>query len=64
MRLALWVTFCGLAAAQDRPFHEAELVFPLEKWHNHASTIVELPGGDEAYLREVSRRVDMILAGE
>jgi hexulose-6-phosphate isomerase len=24
---------------------------------------VELPGGDEAYLREVSRRVDMILAG-
>ncbi|MGH9832780.1 MAG: TIM barrel protein [Blastocatellia bacterium] len=25
---------------------------------------VELPGGDEAYLREVSRRVDLILAGE
>jgi hexulose-6-phosphate isomerase len=25
---------------------------------------VELPGGDEAYLREVSRRVDRILAGE
>ncbi|MFZ4628958.1 MAG: sugar phosphate isomerase/epimerase family protein [Blastocatellia bacterium] len=25
---------------------------------------VELPGGDEAYLREVSRRVDQILAGE
>lgn len=25
---------------------------------------VELPGGDEAYLREVSRRVDMILGGE
>jgi L-ribulose-5-phosphate 3-epimerase len=25
---------------------------------------VELSGGDEAYLREVSRRVDMILAGE
>jgi len=25
---------------------------------------VELPGGDEGYLREVSRRVDMILAGE
>jgi L-ribulose-5-phosphate 3-epimerase len=25
---------------------------------------VELQGGDEAYLREVSRRVDMILAGE
>jgi len=25
---------------------------------------VELPGGDEAYLREVSRRVDLILAGQ
>jgi hexulose-6-phosphate isomerase len=25
---------------------------------------VELPGGDEAYLREVSRRVDRIIAGE
>ena len=25
---------------------------------------VELPGGDERYLREVSRRVDRILAGE
>jgi hexulose-6-phosphate isomerase len=24
---------------------------------------VELPGGDEAYLREVSRRVDLILEG-
>ncbi|RPI17646.1 MAG: sugar phosphate isomerase/epimerase, partial [Acidobacteriales bacterium] len=24
----------------------------------------ELPGGDEAYLREVSRRVDLILSGE
>ena len=24
---------------------------------------VELPGGDEAYLREVSRRVDLILSG-
>ena len=46
MRLALWVTFCGLAAAQDRPFHEAELVFPLEKWHNHSSSVVELPNGD------------------
>jgi hexulose-6-phosphate isomerase len=25
---------------------------------------VELPGGDEAYLREVSRRVDLILEGQ
>ncbi len=34
----------GLAA--EEPFHEAELIFPLEHWHNHASSIVELPGGD------------------
>jgi predicted neuraminidase len=30
----------------DAPFHTASLVFPLEHWHNHASMIVELPGGD------------------
>jgi hypothetical protein len=28
------------------PFHEAELIFPLESWHNHASAIVECPNGD------------------
>ncbi|MBA3441251.1 MAG: exo-alpha-sialidase [Pyrinomonadaceae bacterium] len=28
------------------PFHQAELIFPLEHWHNHASCIVELPNGD------------------
>jgi predicted neuraminidase len=30
----------------DRPFLTSELVFPLEHWHNHASMVVELPGGD------------------
>ena len=34
------------AHAQDAPFFEAELLFPLEHWHNHASSIVELPSGD------------------
>ena len=29
-----------------RPFRTAELIFPLEHWHNHASMVVELPGGD------------------
>ena len=29
-----------------RPFHEAEIIFPLETWHNHASCIVETPRGD------------------
>lgn len=27
-------------------FYHAELIFPLENWHNHASTIVECPNGD------------------
>ena len=27
-------------------FYQAELIFPLENWHNHASTIVECPNGD------------------
>src|SRR5438552_3571902 len=28
------------------PFHKAELIIPPEKWHNHASCLVELPNGD------------------
>ena len=28
------------------PFYQAELIFPLESWHNHASMIVECPNGD------------------
>ena len=27
-------------------FHNSELIFPLENWHNHASCIVECPNGD------------------
>ena len=27
-------------------FLESELIFPLEHWHNHASSIVEAPNGD------------------
>ncbi len=36
----------GICLAQDRPFHSAEFLFPLEKWHNHSSSVVELPNGD------------------
>lgn len=32
--------------AAARPMLTSELVFPLEHWHNHASMVVELPGGD------------------
>ena len=28
------------------PFLRSELIFPLEHWHNHGSTVVELPNGD------------------
>jgi predicted neuraminidase len=34
------------AAESEAPFHRAELIFPLEHWHNHASCIVEAPNGD------------------
>ena len=30
----------------EKPLYEAELIFPLETWHNHASCIVEAPNGD------------------
>ena len=38
----------GRTATQngERPFLTSELIFPLEHWHNHASMVVELPGGD------------------
>jgi hypothetical protein len=30
----------------ETPFLKSELLFPLEHWHNHASSIVETPTGD------------------
>lgn len=36
----------ALPEGGDRPLHEAELIFPLESWHNHASCLVETPRGD------------------
>ena len=52
--VALTCAAAGLAGSvgrprgpeRDRPFLASELIFPLEHWHNHASMIVELPGGD------------------
>ena len=47
---ALVVALCSVLGisgqVRDRPFLDTELVFPLEHWHNHASMVVELPGGD------------------
>lgn len=28
------------------PRFDAQFIFPLEHWHNHSSSVVELPGGD------------------
>jgi predicted neuraminidase len=46
MRVALiaLLSVVGLTAAP--PFYKSELIFPLEKIHNHSSSIVELPDGD------------------
>ncbi len=45
-----WIALAGIlvlaAAPPERPFLQSELLFPLEHWHNHASMVVELPGGD------------------
>ena len=41
--VCLIVLACGATAA---PQYSSELIFPLEKWHNHSSSIVELPNGD------------------
>jgi predicted neuraminidase len=42
--LAAWPS--GLGQSRPAPFYQAELIFPLEHWHNHASAIVECPNGD------------------
>jgi predicted neuraminidase len=44
MRLA--AAFLLALCAHAAPQYSGELIFPLEKWHNHSSSIVELPNGD------------------
>jgi predicted neuraminidase len=36
----------ALAVAGDGPLYSAELLFPPERFHNHASSVVETPEGD------------------
>jgi predicted neuraminidase len=43
LALLVWPMFAG---AQDGVLFESELIFPLEHWHNHSSSVVELPNGD------------------
>src|SRR3954465_1007014 len=46
----LAVVFCVIASAvmgpAAAPQYSSELIFPLESWHNHSSSIVETPQGD------------------
>ncbi len=44
--LASTLPFGPSPASAESPQHSAELIFPLEKWHNHGSCIVECPNGD------------------
>lgn len=36
----------AVSAFGAEPFHKSELIFAPEKWHNHSSSIVELPDGN------------------
>jgi len=42
----LIVPFLLASSGGEAPLLEAELIFPLEHWHNHASCIVQTPQGD------------------
>lgn len=43
--LAAALLLAPLAAAED-PYYHGELIFPLESWHNHGSSVVVCPNGD------------------
>jgi len=42
----LTVGLIALLLTAPEPVHEAEIIFPPQPLHNHASSIVETPGGD------------------
>ena len=44
--MRLLISFLLASAAVAQPLYESELIFPPEKWHNHSSSVVELPNGD------------------
>src|SRR5258706_13930635 len=45
MRTAI-LFLLAISGAAAAPEYSGELIFPLEKWHNHSSSIVELPNQD------------------
>src|SRR6202453_3482720 len=46
MRVALCLLLAAACLTAAPPFYKSELIFPLEKIHNHSSSVVELPNGD------------------
>jgi predicted neuraminidase len=45
--LVVFVAIVGFAIAPaPEPWYSSEIIFPLESWHNHSSSIVETPKGD------------------
>jgi predicted neuraminidase len=36
----------AVVSVVSAPLYKAELIFPLESWHNHSSSVVELPNGN------------------
>src|SRR5436305_2943119 len=42
----LAILFAAGCAAAATPEYSGELIFAQEKWHNHSSSVVELPNGD------------------
>jgi predicted neuraminidase len=44
--IALLVVLLRPGFAAQEPFLKSEIIFPMEKWHNHASCVVEQPNGD------------------
>src|SRR6476620_12343083 len=43
---ALLAIAASVIAPAAAPEYSGELIFPLESWHNHSSSIVEPPNGD------------------
>ena len=44
MRLLL--ALCAFSVSAAAAQYSGEIIFPPEKWHNHSSSVVELPNGD------------------
>src|SRR5436190_10467938 len=46
LALAAAVAVTAMTARAAAPRYVSELIFPPESWHNHSSSIVEMPKGD------------------